>query len=421
MSSDRLQPFQIIFAALIGVSIPTVVFGRAVLAAIVALGVIALLTDRHLRQSAWHQLREYASHPVGIMVIVTVLFWAVSALGSSFPLRSLEAALRSGLFVAVGVMVYAALRTNPKLHEISSRVIIAAAAVSVTVAIMEMTVLPELYWVLRLKGLISTPLDTELKSFSSLIVILFPLLTLAGWRAPPAWRFWAAFAATGFVVLAWHNSNRAALAGLLGALLVSAVALFVRYGAKRVVISAVLSVGALFAVVFLWLSISRSHLSNVAPENDWFFPVWLIDFQRQTIWAHSLEIVRQAPWFGIGPNTINFASGANKPLPGNESLHIIPAHPHNWFVEVLAETGVFGLFCLIAVIASCVVSLLKDFRAKGNANLISAMAILAGYWASGLFNFSYWSSWWQVSFVVGFVIALASPPTQKSIPSQSVK
>jgi len=414
LSSGRPQPVQIIFAALIGTSISSVVFGRAVLALIVALGVILVLIDRHLRQTAWRQLRLSAIHPVGILVIVTMLLWSVSALGSSFPVRSLEAALRSGLFVAVGVIVYAVLRTNPRLHEFSSRVVIASTAVAVTIAVLEMTVLPELYWVLRLKGWHSTPLDTELKSFSSLIVFLFPLLAMAGWKAPPSWRLWAVFAATGLVILAWHNSNRAALAGLLGAVLISVIALFVRYGAKRVVISVVLGVGALFAVVFTWLSISRSHLSDVAPANDWFFPVWLIDFQRQTIWAHSLEIVRQAPWFGIGPNTINFAPGADQPLPGNESLHLIPAHPHNWMVEVFAETGAFGLAALLITLVVIATQLLLEYRRTAAPKYMAAIAVLAGYWVSGLFNFSYWSAWWQLCFALAMAFALSALATGPS-------
>ena len=37
----------------------------------------------------------------------------------------------------------------------------------------------------------------------------------------------------------------------------------------------------------------------------------------------------------------------------------------------------------------------------------AATAVSIGYWVSGLFNFSFWSAWWQVSFMVLLALCLS--------------
>lgn len=398
---------------LVGAAIPAVVFGRAVFAILLLLGFLSLLAS-NLRLAAWRLLLTQARQPIGALIIITLAFWVVSALGSNFPSRSLEATLRTGLFVAIAVLVYGALQTAPSLHRLCLRIFVAMSCVCTIIAILEITILPELYWGLRLKGWQKIPLQTEQKAYSALAMMMMPLLGYSAWSFNGIWRIAALFAIACLLFLVWENYNRAAIAGLLGMLIAATVAIFVGRGKRKSVLIFTVATLAVLLGVLVWLYFSRSNAVSSAPGNEWLFPVWLIDFQRQTIWAHTLEIAGQAPWFGVGANSINFIPGADAPLPGNERLHIIPAHPHNWVVEVLAETGILGFSAMLATILLAVARLLRQYRNTLSIAVFSTIAIMAGYWASGLFNFSYWSAWWQVSFFIGMAISLAR--IEKSAP-----
>ena len=158
----------------------------------------------------------------------------------------------------------------------------------------------------------------------------------------------------------------------------------------------------------IWLYIARMYIGNTgAPDRVWFFPIWLVDFQRQTIWAFTLEIWENAPWFGIGPNTINYLPGANAPLPGDKNLQLIPGHPHNWMFELLAETGAIGLTLITIAIFLFGIYWLKKYSRDTDLGTLCLLLIYSGYWGSGLFNFSYWSAWWQLSYFVASAIALS--------------
>jgi O-antigen ligase len=406
LPSTRNSLLPVIFATLIGAAIPSVVFGRAVFAAIAGLGFLALMASE-LRPIAWRHLIMQARTPLGILIIVTLVLWIFSSLGSSFPSRSLEASIRSGLFIAIGTLIYTGLQADARLYKLCLQAFTVVSMIAIVIAVIEITFLPEIYWALRLKGWISTPLKTELKGFSSLAVIMVPVLILVAHRCRMYWSATAAITMAGVGFLVWDISNRAAIAGFLCMPLAIALCQVLRYGARKRVLVIISGFAASLAIIIVWLRFTRGHLVAKAAGSDWLIPVWLVDFQRQTIWEHALGIASKAPWFGIGPNTINFAPGADRPLPGNESLHIIPAHPHNWVVEILTETGIIGLSLLLLVIFSATYRFTRRYRQTGNIAVLAAVAIMAGYWTSGLFNFSYWSAWWQVCFLIGVAISLA--------------
>ena len=157
-----------------------------------------------------------------------------------------------------------------------------------------------------------------------------------------------------------------------------------------------------------WLQIIRAKLFEAAPNQDWLIPIWLLDFQRQVIWKHAIEFAMASPWIGIGVNTINFVPGADMVINGTNNLHVIPAHPHNWAIEIFAETGAIGLSVLLITLITLTYQTLLVARRTGNLGHIMAIAVMAGYWVSGLFNFSYWSAWWQLSFLISLTFCFAS-------------
>ena len=393
------------FAILLGIAIPAVAFSRVVFAVIVGLALIALFFSRPLRdiiRDLWTQCQT----PVGILILLTFAAWLPNVFNSNFPLRSFVAVSRTLIFVGVAAAFYSCLSTDQRLVKVSLRAFTVMAGVSVTFALVSMTALPELYWALRLKGWVSHPIGTNLKGFSALAVLIVPVLVMAGYRSPLVWRAVSAITSAAYLVFVWESYNRSAIAGFLAAALAIVMAILVQKGTKKSVFAALSIAGVLIVGVIVWLRMTRGFFLDHSPQGTWVLPVWLVDYERQIIWERALEFASTAPWFGIGANTINFVPGADAIIEGTGNLHVIPAHPHNWGVEVYAETGAVGLAALLLTIVVVAAKALLGVRRSGSLGLICAIAILAGYWGSGLFNFSYWSAWWQMSFFVSLATVL---------------
>ena len=86
-------------------------------------------------------------------------------------------------------------------------------------------------------------------------------------------------------------------------------------------------------------------------------------------------------------------------------------------LEVLSETGLVGLAPLVVLMVMMVARLVRDYLRSGDPAFLAAAAVAIGYWVSGLFNFSFWSAWWQVSFMV--LLALCLSHTHSRQPSVS--
>ena len=76
-------------------------------------------------------------------------------------------------------------------------------------------------------------------------------------------------------------------------------------------------------------------------------------------------------------------------------MPFIPSHPHNFFIELLLDTGVFGTLFFFLFIFFLNLEIFK------NANLYQKYFLIFfnGYfWGSSLVNFSFWLGWWQGSY-----------------------
>ena len=166
----------------------------------------------------------------------------------------------------------------------------------------------------------------------------------------------------------------------------------------------VVLLAAVMLVVVLWLYDTRGHVPT--PEGAVVVvPIWLIDYQRQTIWAHAIDMAMRSPWFGNGINVINLLPGADAPIPHSQ-LKAIPSHPHNWLIEVFAETGVFGAISLVVLVTTLCFKKARDYWQSRNDAMLAALLVNVGYWASGLLSFSLWSAWWQVSYLLMTALCL---------------
>ena len=131
---------------------------------------------------------------------------------------------------------------------------------------------------------------------------------------------------------------------------------------------------------------------------EYKIPTNLIDVHRQFIWGFSISKFKDKPIFGYGPDTSNYIEDGQKiiGLQRTGDMNFIPSHPHNFVVELLLETGIFGtslFLILIFVINSKIWNLNKTMKFR-----LYLIFFNSYFWASSLVNFSFWLGWWQASY-----------------------
>ena len=412
LQSKETKKLQVLII-LISCVLPIQIMGRAAIAGTLALAFFCFL---FLPQKSMYLKRalDAGRSPIGVMMLITALFWLPNIFQSFDPIRSLEAGSRTFIFIGLATLFWAVLVENKSLHSFYCRAFILASGVAILIALIAELAIPELYWLIHFKGWRDVPVGTSLKSFSALAVFMIPALLWFGFRLGGGWIILSVGSALGFLALVWLTYNRATIAGLLAMIVV--VAGLVAWTSRSRLIQIILPLGALAVLigVLVWLNVTRQRPGF---DGDWYLPLWLVDYQRQSIWRFAAEIVQQNFWFGMGINTINFAPGAEAVIPNTiHKLTMIPSHPHNWVLEVMAETGAFGLLSLFGAIAVSIFHFIRKFLLNGDNVYLIATCMSVGYWVSGLFNFSFWSAWWQMSFVLIIALCL-SQKSDMSLPN----
>ena len=419
MTISATPPTAKLIAVLTGIAVPCFVFGRVIMALPLILAVLLLVWFPE-RRLYWRALLGQIRTPIGMMVLVTLALWLPSMVVSPLPLRSMEAWVRVPVFICLIFFLSAMLSERQEALALALKALIVTGAIATLFALFSLTFLPELLafsrrlgWsaephpgasFLSSSGSVFRPHDI-LKSYGALSGLMVPVLVWAGWRTGAGWRGLAVATVVGLLAVVWLTYNRSAIAGLFMMAVVFAGLMMIVY--QRPVIYVASSVFILVVTLPLMLWLYETHFNPYLPEGMVvFFPNWLIDYQRQMIWDRAFDFGMDAPWFGNGINAINFLPGADAPMPRN-NLNIIPAHPHNWLVEVFAETGAIGAFALLTVVITLCLKLAGDFLRYGDTALLAALMVNVGYWGSGLVNFSFWSAWWQVSFLLMTAFCLA--------------
>ncbi len=141
---------------------------------------------------------------------------------------------------------------------------------------------------------------------------------------------------------------------------------------------------------------------SATPTPNLMFPDW----HRQVIWGFTVVVVKGAPFLGVGPNTVNLVFGANEIIPGMNQEYI-PAHPHNWPLEIAAETGLIG-FTSFAFTLFIALKCLGRIALRGNSAAWAAIALFGAFWSSSLANFSVWSAWWLTVLCVLISLTIAA-------------
>ena len=174
----------------------------------------------------------------------------------------------------------------------------------------------------------------------------------------------------------------------------------------------VLTLCAAVAFVLMNPTLHARFVTNTTPylEN-------MKDSPYAAVWGNGLAAWRHSPLLGVGPNnfvpaceTLGFEGGFVNELSSVKKL-ACARHPHNIYIEWLAETGLLGLGCFLGLIifwGRSIFKNLRDSQAYGSQYYIQlgyALALLTFLWpiASTMSFFSNWSAtlfWWTLGLTL---------------------
>src|SRR3546814_6342496 len=77
-------------------------------------------------------------------------------------------------------------------------------------------------------------------------------------------------------------------------------------------------------------------------------------------------------------NVVNNLPGAHELIPGINAEYI-PAHPHNWILEILVETGWIGLALVVAILALLAWKITQRLRRR-HAGGAATAGLFVAFW-----------------------------------------
>ncbi len=378
--------------------------GRSVLGAalVAALICIPFLPDRgEIWVRAWGTMRGMG----GLLVALIFVAWMPSLGVSVEPLVSFTTMTRSLLYIVAAVFIWSTLVRDPQTFNDSFKALAVSVAVLATLSVVGLLGPTEVVGFIRGDGWARFPAERFLKESATAGALLVPILIWTAVRLRGMWAVLCAIAVIEILVMIWATGNRSAMAGLLAVLAV--IGLTCALHKRNFKITAL----SLFTVVLGGCVVIGSlyfyYHPNYAMDPDGLpFPIWLIDPQRQEIWAFSWHASEMNRWFGVGINVIDKLPSAAE---WNTATHTrnIPLHPHNWMVEIIVETGVIGLAAMLICVGYFTLRWARVYVVSGDPALLAVLGVWAAYWAASLFSVSYWSSWLQCSFVAATAMCLA--------------
>ena len=389
----------------LGLTVPAMVSGRAVLQGLAAAALIAVLIIAWQDRRIFSRVNIALRSRLGIAVVAAFAAMAVSIPGSLDPLRSVEAWGRSFAYILGCTLFWAFLSGDPRARRLCLRTFVAAFIFGLTAIF-----IGQLGWELPYRVLKNDfvpwnsnwPFDNA-KAYAAAAACGIPLCLWIFRQECGLWRGAAGLATCGQALLVVTTINKSALAGILAMILAVSLAVVMRRGRRWLAAWALGAVVATTAILLLVYELPDEPAAR--PVWDWL-PPQIVDTHRQQIWHFSAEKIAEKPWIGYGINIIDRIPGANEILPGY-SVEAIPSHPHNWVLEILGETGAIGFLPVVVAIGWAAMRGFRRFVRAGDAAALAQLGITAGFWSSSLFNFSIWSSWWLISYFLLMAIAAA--------------
>lgn len=392
-------------SACLGLTIPFLLSGRTQFGVVLLMGFICGLLLLKFKQETSPYWRDLITSPIAIMALIATGFLALSCFTSVDPALSFSTWVRIiPLPLAILFSVYS-LRNH---LDNSVRFFLITAIIFLSFALFTIYLFPSYFHFIQLRSTHPRNFWTALKPVLNCLVIITPFACYYAFtHKQHLYRYIFALYTALLIFAVISSSAKASMVAFLALFSISVIAYILVSKRKIVKVLLICSLGALSLFLILWLPTLINESSQFNKDIA-FVPTWLIDFHRQTIWHFSFNKFLDSPWLGYGLNASNLIPEAKMSLSqylGSAynaqdvlSVQVLPGHPHNWVLEIMLDTGLFGFIPFISLVMFIFWTNFRLYYRTKHPVLLAALGVNAAYWGSGLVNFSYWSSWWQTSY-----------------------
>lgn len=409
---------QLVGAGMIGVGVPLMVSGPSTEGVLLALGVILpLLTPD--RGALLFSLAETLKSPTGLALAVMLLAWVPSVALSLSPMQSLPiwGCSLGLLLAAASIAVF--LARSAEARAITAKTLVIGALAGAALALIGLHGGSPFYALFRGRPFEAFDAGHYMKYYASVVICLVPAVLFAGFKLGGAWRSAACVYPLMALAVVLSLNSGAGLLGLIAALLVGGLVWLA--GAPRLrrpslgLLALLLALG-LAGLGYLFVNAPAPPPPELIVDGRYSgpietpLPLFLVDAHRQQIWGFTLDAALKRPWFGYGLDRSNYVPGADTLLT-HFNQAIVPAHPHNWLLEMMIDSGFVGLAAILGALGVLVARWLRiarDDRLLGAAGL----GLIAAFFASSLLNFSFWSAWWESVFLALCAFLTAYAPAR---------
>ncbi len=390
---DEKQMLWKLSAALLGASLPLVILGPGVLAAVLVLGILTglLATKGNSLRST---LKFVATSKV--VYVVGALFAALFV-SSYFSIDQVHSMNKMGDLVGMGalaLLLYVALREMPTRH---TDIIYRSLTIStVTVAIF--CLIDAFAGSDRFsQALHGAKYDdpNRLKEMSGVFAVVLPFVwawLFRRYREGEVMVKWFSVPITAVTLLAIFVSG-----GFIGwAALLVAVILFLYYVHKYHGLNFRLKpvLGSIFVIILGVLCFGWAKGFN-QPE-DFATILKAEEFTpRLDLWAVGWNHMFDQPLTGIGVNAFRFLDDGTGSMVGS--------HPHNFLIQLFLETGFVGGLIAFGLL----VMMLRYFVKASRTNLYGAagLASISAFLVAAITNTSIFHPWWLTMLIFSSVLA----------------
>jgi len=408
--TDRLTAF---VAIMIGVAMPLRASGVAAQQASLGLAFVAVLVALTTTPSASSLIRKALFSKLGAAVACVFIAWGASLFFSFDPYASVKIYARTGGFILAAVLIWSVLCSRPNAQNLMWKSMIVAGLVFSILALLSINGVPYILSALKGRLLEQEAPYQAFKAFAATAMCLMPPIIWSARKLGGPW-LWGGYAFVPMaLILMVQTSNRAALAGTVAMSILVAIRMLTvrnKYFIPILLLAVTVAVAAVSWVVFQEIDNAKDMgVVSRANAGHLYLPGWLIDQHRQYIWKFAFERFLENPWFGNGIDQINKLPHAKDSIPYMDgSAPWLPSHPHNWAIEILAETGIFGFITFVVALALSAWGLFRRYQINHDESVFTLIVFMGGFWLSSLFNFSFWATWWQLTFVVIFAMLVSA-------------
>ena len=354
----------------------------------IAIALIFILIEE--RQKNLSIFKLISKNPIIPFFFVTILSFSISSILSTLPLRSFLVTIYFLSFFLISCLLFSFFKKNDGRLLLTIDFMIISIFFSVTLVFF--------YNISNFKSIYLA--HNEIRKYKgfvnllALLVFLCPFFESIVRNKKPYISFIMLILIFPIILLSNCNS---ALLGIIGGFIGLLTFGFINnFRNKKKVILATATITFILILSF-FNSLSYKFDKVIKQKESFFISTKILDAHRQIIWGFSFLEFKKKPIFGIGPDTSNFLDNSQNIIGHSQTgdMTYIPSHPHNFFLELLLETGIFGLLSFLLLIYYANYYLIKRLNFYSKKYII----FFNGYfWSASFVNFSFWAAWWQGSY-----------------------